>query len=290
MASYNPFARRDSHDRYTLGSYRVLVPLSWLLVVVVGLYYTVNAPHDVKHGHSIFKQANRHITPFSQSTIVTGIFWIFLLLSQLSYVYHLFHRDAAIVTATANVGTHFILNNLFVFAWILLWTRNHFWGSEIILIAHFVNQHVAYWRHRNLPRLVHLAAVAGPFAWTLMALFWNGAVAVKSNSLPARITANVFIWVIFVIGAGHIVTAQDDMLGYSLSFLTLALALKQIAVKTIALQWIFAFVIFAVFLVTSLYITSTRSAGRNILFRKTGQTESTDREREPLLNEPATTA
>lgn len=71
----NPFVRRESHDRYTLGSYRVLVPLSWLLVVVVGLYYTVNAPSDVKHGHSIFKQANRHITPFSQSTIVTGIYW-----------------------------------------------------------------------------------------------------------------------------------------------------------------------------------------------------------------------
>ena len=152
---------------------------------------------------------------------------ILLLLSQLSYVYHLFHRDAAIVTATANVGSHFILNNLFIFAWILLWTRNHFWGSEIILIAHFINQHTAYWRHRNLPRLVHLSAVAGPFAWTLMALFWNGAVAVKSNSLPARITANVFIWVIFVIGTGHIATAHDDLLGYCLSFLTLGMCSRR---------------------------------------------------------------
>lgn len=69
-----------------------------------------------------------------------------------------------------------------------------------------------------------------------------------------------------------------------------ALALKQIAVKTIALQWIFAFVIFAVFLVNSLYISSARSTGRDIFFRRVGQAEPADREREPLLNEAAPTA
>ncbi|KAA8650086.1 DUF1774 domain-containing protein [Aspergillus tanneri] len=287
MASYNPFARRDSYDRYSLSSYRLLVPLSWALVVVIGVYYTISAPNDIKHGHSIFTQADRHITPFSLNIIVTGIFWILLLLSQLSYVYHLFHRDEAIVTATANVGTHFILNNLLIFAWILLWTRNHFWGSEVILIVNFVNQLVAYWRHRTLPRIVHLATIAGPFAWTLVALFWNGAVAVKSNSQAARIAANVFIWVIYVIGTAHITVAQDDLLGYCLSFLSFGLALKQIAVKTIALQWIFAFVIFAVFLVNSLYVSITRRSGRDIFFRKRVLPEATDREREPLLSDQA---
>ncbi|KAB8245870.1 hypothetical protein F9C07_13396 [Aspergillus flavus] len=285
MASYNPFSRQESHGSYSLGSYRLLVPLSWLLVVVVGIYYTIHAPADVKHGHGIFNQANHHITPFSQSTTVTGIYWILLLLSQLSYVYHLFHKDASIVTATANVGAHFILNNLFIFAWILLWTRGHFWGSEIILIAHLINQHTAYWRHRALPPLVHLSAIAGPFAWTLMALFWNGAVAVHSSSLPARIVANIFIWVIFLIGTTHITVRQDDLLGYCLSFLFLGLALKQIAVKTIALQWIFAFVIFAVFLAESLYITGTKYTGRDVLLRRLTHPETADREREPLLNE-----
>jgi hypothetical protein len=43
-------------------------------VVVVGIYYTVHAPAG-KHGHAIFQQADKHITPFSQSTTVTGIFW-----------------------------------------------------------------------------------------------------------------------------------------------------------------------------------------------------------------------
>ncbi|RAH82925.1 DUF1774-domain-containing protein [Aspergillus japonicus CBS 114.51] len=286
MAPYNPFARHESHSRSTLTAYRILVPLSWLLVLIVGIYYSSNSPDDVKHGHSIWKQANKHITAFSLSTIITRIYWVILLISQVGYVYHLFSRDAVLVTGAANVGTHFILNNLFTFAWILLWTRSHFWGAEIILIAHFINQHATYWRHRTLSPLAHLSAVAAPFAWTLIALFWNGAVAVNSNSLPARVVANIFIWVLFAVGSGHILVAQDDLLGYSLSLLTLALAVKQVGVKVISLQWIFAIVIFAIFFVESLYISMTKYTGRNVLLRRTGESRTTDREREPLLNEP----
>lgn len=99
--------------------------------------------------------------------------------------------------------------------------RNHFAGSEVILAAHFINQHICYWRHPALPAFVHLPAVAGPYAWTLTALFWNGAVAVANNSLAARIVANVFIWVIFVIGVTHIMHYQDYLFGYCMSFLTL---------------------------------------------------------------------
>lgn len=134
---------------------------------------------------------------------------------------HLFSKDAVVVAAAANVASHFILNNLFVFAWILLWVRNHFWGSEVILAAHFINQHASYWRHRGLPTFVHLPAVAGPYAWTLTALFWNGAVAVHSNGTAARIVANIFIWVILAIGGVHVLAANDHLLGYCLSFLTL---------------------------------------------------------------------
>lgn len=63
----------------------------------------------------------------------------------------------------------------------------------------------------------------------------------------------------------------------------LALAVKQLAIKVIALQWIFAFVIFATFLIESLYISSTKYYGRDSLFRRVAHPE-TDREREPLLN------
>lgn len=103
----------------------------------------------------------------------------------------------------------------------LLWTRNYFWGAEVILAAHFINQTIAYWRHARLPAFVHLPAVAGPYAWTLTALFWNGAVAVHSHKLPGRILANVFIWVILVLGLVKILGRRDYILGYCLSFLTL---------------------------------------------------------------------
>lgn len=285
MATYNPFAKRESHSNNALTTYRVLVPISWALVVIVGIYYSVHSPDDVKHGHKIGKQANKHITAFSQSTVVTGIYWILLLLSQLSYVWHLFSKDSALVTAAANVASHFVLNNLFVFAWILLWVRNHFWGAEVILAAHFIHQHIAYWRHRGLPAFVHLPAVAGPYAWTLTGLFWNGAVAVHSNNLPARIVANIFIWVILLIGGTHILLSQDYLLGYCLSLLTLSLAVKQFSIKVIALQWIFAFVIFAIFVVLSLYTSSTKYYQRDSLFRRIADPESADRERQPLLNE-----
>lgn len=65
---------------------------------------------------------------------------------------------------------------------------------------------------------------------------------------------------------------------------SLALALRQFAIKIIGLQWIFAFVVFGVFLVVSLYISATKSTGRDSLFRRVAHPE-TDREREPLLNE-----
>lgn len=63
--------------------------------------------------------------------------------------------------------------------------------------------------------------MAGPYAWTLTALFWNGAIAVHSHNLPGRIVANIFIWVIMLIGLQHIVLRNDYILGYCLSLLTL---------------------------------------------------------------------
>lgn len=280
----NPFSRRESHSRDMIRVYQVLSFLSWALVVVTGVYYSSRIPTDVPNGHTIWGQAKRYNTPFSQNVILTGIYWILLLLSQVSYIWHFFSGNEVLVTAAGNVASHFIVNNLFVFAFIMLWVRNFFWPGEVIIIAHLLNQSTAYWNNRDSPAFVHLPAVAGPYAWTVTALFWNGAVAVGAENTPSRIVANIFIWVIFVVGHLHIFGAKDYMIGYAFSFLTLSLAIEQVAIKVIALQWIFAIVIFAVFLAGSLYVSSVVYTGRSLLLKRIVLPESTDREREPLLS------
>lgn len=75
MATYNPFARRETHPSHALTAYRVLVPLTWALVVVLGIYYSLHSPDDTKHSKKIWKQARKQKTPFSQNTTVTGVYW-----------------------------------------------------------------------------------------------------------------------------------------------------------------------------------------------------------------------
>ncbi|KAL4932309.1 DUF1774 domain-containing protein [Aspergillus undulatus] len=294
MGFYNVFARRESHPSNVVRAYQVIAPLSWVLVLVVGIFYSIHKPADVYNGHTIWAQFEQRFTPFTINIVVLAIYWILLLLAQIVYVAQLFSKEAAVHNA-ANAASHFILNNLFVFAWILLWTRNYFWPAEVILIAHFINQHILFWRVRSLPLVSHLAVVAAPYAWTLIALFLNGAHAIFSHTPAAKIAAAVFIWVIFVIGSVHIFTTVDDLLGYSLSLLTFGLAIAQTDHYTrYHLQWIFAWVIFGAFLLVSLYLTSVKYSGRNVFFRSPAEPESTDAERAPLLDDstptPATTS
>ncbi|KAL3460518.1 hypothetical protein BJX64DRAFT_262897 [Aspergillus heterothallicus] len=287
---YNPFTKRESHSRHALTTYRVLAPVTWALVVIVGIYYTARRPHDISNGHTIWHNFNRRVTPFSVELTVTEIYWILLLLGQLHYFFELFSKDAAVVNLAANVAAHFILNNLFVFAWVLLWTRNHFVPAEIIVVAQFINQHLAFWHARGHTPLTHLFVIAAPYAWTLVLLFWNGAAAVNTHTPAGEIAANIFIWVLFIVGGLSIFLAADDFLGYSLSLLTLGLAVEQFTHKHLPLQWIFAFVIFAVIFIETLYITGVRYSGRTVYFRRTAEPESTDAERAPLLNDSAPVA
>ncbi|PGH00194.1 hypothetical protein AJ80_09202 [Polytolypa hystricis UAMH7299] len=283
--AYSPFVRRETYGRNAIVAYRVLAPISWLLVVVFGIYYSAHRPGDVPDGRRVWEQVQLNPTPFSQSTVVTGIFWIILLLSQLGYISQLYSRDGAKVTVAANVAGYFILNNVFVVSFILLWVRNHFWSAEVIDIANLVSQGIVYWNYHDLPAIVHLPAVAGPYAWTLTTLFWNGAVAVGGESTPKRLVANVLIWGYFLFGQGHIAKRNDPLYGYSLSLLTLSLALKQVSIKIISLQWIFAFVIFGVFLVSSFHSSAARYKNRNFFLTSLVEPEAADRERQPLLSD-----
>lgn len=75
MASYNPFARRETHHANALTTYRVLVPLTWALVVIAGVYYSLHSPDDTKKSKKIWKQVNKHPTPFTQNKTVTEVYW-----------------------------------------------------------------------------------------------------------------------------------------------------------------------------------------------------------------------
>lgn len=123
-----------------------------------------------------------------------------LFLLQIGYVWHLFSNNNDYVEAAAGVGSHFVLNNLLQFGFVMLFVRSHFWWAEFITIINFFNLSFLYFRHNTHPRFVHLPAVSGPLAWTYVALFWNGAIAVNAQSLPARILANIAIWGILVYG------------------------------------------------------------------------------------------
>lgn len=139
---------------------------------------------------------------------------------QLGYVWHLFASDAELSNAAANVGSHFILNNIFQFAFVLLWVHSRFWIAELMLIFNFFNLTSLYLRYSTTPRLVHIPVVSGPLAWTFVAILWNGAAMVGAHNLPARILANVVIWAIFVFGLLFLVAFKDYTIGFALSILS----------------------------------------------------------------------
>jgi hypothetical protein len=144
---------------------------------------------------------------------------IALLLLQLGYVWHLFSSDADLANAAANVGSHFIINNLLQFAFVLLWVHSRFWIAEAVLILNFFNLTSLYLRYSTTPRFVHIPVVSGPLAWTFVAILWNGAAMVGAHSVPARILANIVIWAILVFGLLFLVAFKDYTMGFALSIL-----------------------------------------------------------------------
>ncbi|MCJ1303342.1 hypothetical protein MMC08_006151 [Hypocenomyce scalaris] len=284
----NPFAGRESHDRRSLIVYKTLTILSWLLVLVLSIYYSFHAPSDGKksHNHKIWEQNKHHRTPFSLNPFITDVYWVGLLVLQVGYVWHLFASNAVWVTAAANVGSHFILNNVLQSAFLLLWVRSHFWPAELMLVLNFFNLTFLYFHHPTTPTFIHVPVVSGPLAWNFVALFWCGAAMVGAHSLPARILANVFIWSFLLFGMFFLAVFKDYTMGLNLSILTASLAVHQFFIKTIAFQWIFAFVIMGVLFLFTLAIAVPGYFGKELTFRRDGVV-SEDRERQPLLDDEA---
>lgn len=282
--SLNPFSARDEYSQQSIITYKICTALSWLIVVITSVYYTVERPHEGKyHKDTIWGQNRHYITPFTMNPIITSIYWIVLFILQIGYCWHLYASNTVYVAAAANVGSHFIAQNLLLFGFIHLWVRSHFWLAELLLIINFLNLSAAYFRHSTSPRFIHIPVVSGPLAWNFVALYWCGAVMVHAHTLAARIVANIFIWGILAYGLFFLVAFKDYTMGFELSILSAAIGVSQFLTHVIAFQWIFAFIIMAILFVLSLVVGVPGLLGRDLFPR--GEVVSEDRERAPLLAE-----
>ncbi|KAI1339140.1 DUF1774-domain-containing protein [Xylariaceae sp. FL0016] len=280
----NPFAKRDSHTKNTIIAYKVLTTLSWVLSIVVSFYYTFHSPDDgVWKRRRIWKQNDKYLTAFRMDHIIASIYWIVLFILQGGYVAHLYSGTIEKVNAACSVGSHFIINNLFHFAFVMLFVRSAFGWAELMIILNFVNLSSLYFRHPGYARFIHWPAVSGPLAWTFVAIYWNGAIMVPhANTLVARIFGNIFIWSILVYGLFFIFYYKDYTMGFNLSVLAAAIGVSQFFRQVIAFQWIFAFVIMAVLFVATVVVAIPAATGKDFKFSRARQG---DAERAPLLGE-----
>ncbi|VZH96295.1 unnamed protein product, partial [Fusarium fujikuroi] len=266
---YNPFGKRESHSSSAILTYKILTLVTWILSLVVTVYYTLNRPDD---GHTrnrkIWEQNHMYRTAFTLNPIITSIYWVVLFILQAGYIGHLFSSNSDIVHAAASVGSHFIFNNLFHFAFVMLFVRSHFHWAEVVLVLNFINLSSLYFRHNTYPRFIHTPVVSGPLAWTFVAIYWNGALMVPHpDHLVARIFGNIFIWSILVYGLFFVTIYKDYTMGFSLSVFAAAIGVSQFLHQVIAFQWIFAFVIMALLFIATVVVAVPAATGREINWR-----------------------
>ena len=132
-------------------------------------------------------------------------------------MYYLWMGDHIVLAA--NVGAHFIANNLLMFGFVMLWVHGHFWIAEVMLLINFGNLTVLYHRHSTSPLLVHIPVVSGPLAWNFVAIFWCGAAATNAHTLAARIVANIFVWTWLLYGLFYLAVFKDYTMGFAMSVL-----------------------------------------------------------------------
>lgn len=281
LSNINPFAKRDSHSASAVVTYKILSLTSWLLSLLVSFYYTFNDTHDAFHiRRRIWDINDLYLTGFRLDHLITSLYWLALFILQAGYISFLFSNKVDRKNQACAVGSHFILNNLLHFAFVMLFVYGYFAWAELVLIINFANLTFLYFRHNTYPRFIHTPVVSGPLAWTFVAIYWNGAIMVHHpDALVARIFANIFVWSIFVYGMFFLVMYKDYTMGLSLSVLAASLGVAQFFRQVIALQWIFAFTTMAVLFVLSLVVAVPAWTGRE------SSAPPQDAERAPLLHE-----
>lgn len=279
----NPFQERRSYSRNSVIAYRVVTTLSWLVLVVTSIYYTFAHPHEGKyHRRTIWGQNHAHHTPFALNSIIVSIYWIILYVLQIPYIASLFSAsDSEDLTTACNLAPHFTTHNLLIFGFIHLWCRSYFGWALLLVIINFLQLTFAYFRYPKTSKLTHIAVLAGPLAWSFVALYWDGAAAVHARHIAARIVANIFIWTWLVYGGFYLVVFKDWAMGFCLSVLSAALGVSQFLTVIIAVQWIEAFIIMGLLFLVSLSIAVPGIFGKEPF--KRGEVVNEDRERAPLL-------
>jgi hypothetical protein len=72
----NPFSKRETHSRGSIVTYKILTLLSWLLSVVVSVYFTVHEPHDAfTVRRRIWDQNYLYPSAFTMNHILADIYW-----------------------------------------------------------------------------------------------------------------------------------------------------------------------------------------------------------------------
>lgn len=203
-----------------------------------------------------YANGKHYLTPFSSTFFITMMYWVITLLLQFMFIINVFFNtsvsSANQSSVIAVVGPHFTIFNILNALWAYFFTMRSFLISEIILFVNLVNLLALYFSHktikiRSLPDwlTIHLPVTGIPLAWTLYAIFWNGATLFHSHnkSLLPRLLANFFIWEFLVVPLTLLVLYSDWSVSLATSFLLLGVGFAQMTTKLVALQWIFAFII-----------------------------------------------
>lgn len=92
------------------------------------------------------------------------------------------------------IATHFSLNNLLHVLFLVLFVRSVFGWAEFILLLNFVNLTWLYFFQQSSPRFVHASIISGPLAWTFIAVYWNGSIAIPVEGHARDILVILSMW------------------------------------------------------------------------------------------------
>lgn len=246
-----------------LGPQKVSTIITWLLATYGNLRYFVG--RDLLGKHNPYHVGD---TPFTINIIVTMLFWGVLFFLQILFVSQIFipavNEGGNRTELSRHIAVHFSAFNLLQFVWTLLFVNKHYFWSEVILVINFVNIISLYFEHKTYSirplsswAMVHLATAAFPFAWLLVAIFWNGAVWLHVHKFFGRVVCNILIWWLLLIPEFFVLIFGDWGLGLAASGLIFGLGLAQLFTKVFALQWIFAFIISGILFASTVVVAIT---------------------------------